>query len=244
MKSSKNTSAPSAATATTNASSEFNVAEWYNTPGSIYVKYVPSNINKEDLTYIFCLVGKVTRVDIVNSAPNKETGSCYRMAFIHFEFWHPTPASFELRNNITNNFPRPVTFMSHHCGHHFDKLTVMINTRPVAKTIYNVDQLSDMYQRLREEYTTTVGQLREELDEMKKLMINVMKKNTDDSNTKISPPPLPPVDETKTEFVEEEQEEAKMVDIDELHMSFERMRIARDPMITANLIETEREVKK
>lgn len=146
---------------------DFNLEQWYNSSGSIYVKYVPSNMGKEELTYIFCAIGKVSRVDIVNSAPNKKTGACYRMAFIHFEFWHRTQYSNRLRHSLMTNFPAPINFWSHHIEFATDTLTLMINTRPVPKTIYNVDQLSDMYHRLREEYNDTVSQLRQEIDELK-----------------------------------------------------------------------------
>jgi hypothetical protein len=199
------------------ATSEFNLEEWKNSPGSIYVKYVPSNMDKEELTYIFCKIGKVSRVDIVNSAPNKKTGACYRMAFIHFEFWHHTQFSNQLCNTLVMNFPEPVTYVAVGERHTFctdsslnhfrDSLSLMINTRPVPKTIYNVDQLSDMYHRLREEYNTTVTQLRGEVDELRALIANM----------------LP----TKSE------KESHTIEIAEEQMTFENSRAdsERDPVI-------------
>ena len=194
------------ASASASASTAFNLAEWRNSPGSIYVKYVPNHIGKEELTFIFCAIGKVSRVDIVNSAPNKKTGSCYRMAFIHFEFWYRNQYSNGLRENLIAQFPNPVVFWSHYREFSMDSLTLMINTRPVPKTIYNVDQLSDMYHRLREEYTTTVAQLREELDEIKQLLKEATAKHQDASH---------------------------IIDIAEEQMSFEcaRNERNRDPMI-------------
>lgn len=152
---------------TASPANDFNLEQWSTSSGSIYVKYVPSNMGKEELTYIFCAIGKVSRVDIVNSAPNKQTGACYRMAFIHFEFWHRTQHSVQLRHKLISQFPNPVHFWSHHIEFATQPLSLMVNTRPVPKTIYNVDQLSDMYHRLREEYNDTVSQLRKEIDELK-----------------------------------------------------------------------------
>ena len=188
-----------------NATAEFNLTEWIHSPGSIYVKYVPTHMDKEELTYIFCEIGKVSRVDIVNSAPNKITGSWYRMAFIHFDFWHRDEFSMGLRDSLAIQFPNPVSFNSRHYLYALDTLTLMINTRPVPKTVYNVDQLSDMYHRLREEYTSTVAQLREEINELKQMVIR-QTRNTAHSDSHI-------------------------IDIPEDQMTFERPRNGRDPII-------------
>jgi len=46
-------------------------------------------------------------------------------------------------------------------------LSITINTRPVPKTDYNVDQLSDMFHRLQEQFTTTVEKQAQEIAELK-----------------------------------------------------------------------------
>jgi predicted RNase H-like nuclease (RuvC/YqgF family) len=47
------------------------------------------------------------------------------------------------------------------------ELSVTINTRPVPKTNYNIDQLSDMFHRLQEQFTTTVEKQAKEIEELK-----------------------------------------------------------------------------
>ena len=194
---------------------DFNVQKWYSSNGgSIYLKYVPTHIvGKEELTYLFSEIGKVSRVDIVNSAPNKNTGASYRMAFIHFDFWYPTPHSKHIRNSLATNFPHPVQYLVLEYS-----LTLMINTRPVPKTIYNVDQLSNMYHRLREEYNDTVTQLRQEIDELKFMVRQLVPASTAGAATK---------------------ESSSTFELCESQMNFARSRDDRDPLIYKELPQEE-----
>jgi len=56
-------------------------------------------------------------------------------------------------------------------------LSITINTRPVPKTDYNVDQLSDMFHRLQEQFTTTVEKQATEIAELKEEVAELKKKN-------------------------------------------------------------------
>ena len=211
--------APALATVAGANTNDFNLTQWYHSYGSIYLKYVPNELNKEELTYIFSEIGKVSRVDIVNSAPNKNTGACYRMAFIHFEFWYNTEHSGKIRSNLVGNFPNPFQYWSCRVAEFaINSLTLMINTRPVPKTIYNVDQLSDMYHRLREEYTDTVTQLRQEIDELKSMVRQMASLNQQQQQQYQEEPVAAAADESHINMQEEEQ------------MNFERIR-QRDPLI-------------
>jgi hypothetical protein len=203
---------------------DFNVQKWYSSNGgSIYLKYVPTHIvGKEELTYLFSEIGKVSRVDIVNSAPNKNTGASYRMAFIHFDFWYPTPHSEHIRNILATNFPHPIQYLvpeySLRPKYASNSLTLMINTRPVPKTIYNVDQLSDMYHRLREEYNDTVTQLRQEIDELKSMVRQLV--------------PTTSADEAA-------EDSSSSVELCESQMNFAKSREERDPLIYKELPQEE-----
>ena len=152
----------------------FDTDKWFHSPnGSIYLKFLPQDMDKEDIQKVFEFAGKIERIDIVNSAPNKTTGATYRMAFIHFEYWYSTGTSLDFRHNIIQQFPNQCHMYSPIVQR---ELSVTINTRPVPKTNYNVDQLSDMFHRLQEQFTTTVEkqaqeitELKEEIDRMKRI---------------------------------------------------------------------------
>jgi len=144
---------------------EFDTALWYHSAGnSIYLKFLPQDMTKEDLQAAFAFLGQINRIDIVNSAPNKTTGATYRMVFIHFDFWYSTPTSMDLRGQILAAYPRPFQMYSSIA---MRELSVTINTRPVPKTNYNVDQLSDMFHRLQEQFTTTVENQAKEIEDLK-----------------------------------------------------------------------------
>lgn len=146
---------------------EFNTAEWYHSSNSsIYLKFVPHDMTKEDLHAAFEFIGKINRIDIVNSAPNKTTGSTYRMAFIHYDFWYTSGPSIELRNAILYIYPRPLQMYSQIA---MRELVITINTRPVPKTNYNLDQLSDMFHRLQEQLTTSLEKQEQQAKEINAL---------------------------------------------------------------------------
>ena len=145
---------------------EFDTTEWFHSAGnSIYLKYLPLDVSKEDLSAAFGFAGKISRIDIVNSPPNKHTGATYRMVFIHYDFWYSTQISMEFRSQIISAYPKPYHMYSYVVNR---ELSVTINTRPVPKTNYNVDQLSDMFHRLQEQFTTTIEQQTIKIEEQSK----------------------------------------------------------------------------
>jgi len=156
---------------------QIDYSAWFHSPnGSIYLKFVPQDMTKEDIHEAFEFAGPINRVDIVNSVPNKTTGSTYRMAFIHFDYWYSTGASLEFRHNIMASFPKECRM---HSLVACRELSVTINTRPVPKTNYNVDQLSDMFHRLQEQFTTTVEKQAQEITELKEKVARLEKNQMD-----------------------------------------------------------------
>jgi len=152
----------------------FDVGNWYHASnGSIYIKCLPHNYGKEEITDLISFIGKINRIDIVNSPP-KANGSTYRMAFVHFDYWYSMIESIEVRGMIARSFDEKTDFRLGSDG-----VVVTINTRPVPKTDYNVDQLSDMFHRLREELTATIqkqaienGELRKEIESLRALQVS------------------------------------------------------------------------
>lgn len=136
-------------------------AVWFNGPsGSIFLKFVPQDMTDADIRTAFDFFGPINRIDVVL---NKTNGSSYRMAFIHFDYWYSSPASLEARHNIVHYFPRPFQMYSLTA---MRELSITINTRPVPKTTYNVDQMSDMLQRLQEQFATTVEKQAKQIEEL------------------------------------------------------------------------------
>lgn len=142
---------------------EVDLTEWFHAPGnSLYLKYLPYNMTKEDVFAAFKFAGKINRVDIVNSPPN---GATYRMAFIHFEYWYSNDYSMDFRSEIVRAYPKPIVrFVAAH------ELSVTINTRPIPKTDYNVEQLSDMFHRLQDQFNTTIGEQSKKIEEQSQLI--------------------------------------------------------------------------
>jgi hypothetical protein len=151
----------------------FDVGNWYHASnGSIYIKCLPHNYGKEEITDLVSFIGKINRIDIVNSPP-KANGATYRMAFVHFDYWYSMIESIEVRGMIARSFDEKTDFRLGSDG-----VVLTINTRPVPKTDYNVDQLSDMFHRLREELTATIqkqaienGELRKEIEILRGLQV-------------------------------------------------------------------------
>jgi len=127
-------------------------------------------------------MGKINRIDIVNSPP-KANGATYRMAFVHFDYWYSASDSMEVRQGILESFYEKTDFR---VG--FDGVVVTINTRPVPKTNYNVDQLSDMYHRMREEFTAIVEKQSTEIVELRSEVESLRlshRKNVEDTSEQI-----------------------------------------------------------
>ena len=148
---------------------------WFHSPnGSIYLKFIPGDMTKEDIRAAFEFAGQINRIDIVNSVPYNSAGATYRMAFIHFNYWYSSQDSVNVRHSIVSCFPKAFQMYSLVA---MRELNVTINTRPVPKTDYNVDQLSDMFHRLQEQFTTTVEKQAQEINELKQEVAELKKLN-------------------------------------------------------------------
>lgn len=165
---------------------------WVNSKnGSIFIKYIPNEMNKTSLYDMFDSVGKIERIDIVNIGEN---GSG-RRAFVHFSEWKNTNVSFNLRREITSNYPIHIPFFYNNFEY-----SITLNSRPIPKSTLNCDQLTDMNQRLndelvdaRDEFRKEVAELKEENGKLRELtdyLMNEMK-NLKESIQFMSPP-LPP----------------------------------------------------
>ena len=131
-------------------------AVWFNGPnGSIFLKYVPQDMTKQEIRKAFQFLGRINRIDIVLNKTPRASGSysIYRMAFIHFDYWYSSAQSLEVRHHIVHCFPRAYQLYSLTA---MRELSITINTTPVPKTTYNLDQMSDMLQRLQEDYYETI----------------------------------------------------------------------------------------
>ena len=137
---------------------EVDLTEWFHAPGkSLCLKDLPYNITKQDVFAAFNFAGKINRVDIV---PN---GATYCMAFIHFEYWYSNEDSMDFRSEIVRAYPKPIGRFA--AAHDFSIISITINTRPIPKTDYNVEQLSDMFHRLQEQFNTTIGEQSKKIEE-------------------------------------------------------------------------------
>jgi len=154
---------------------EFDTTTWFHSAGnSIYLKFLPQDMQQETLRAAFEFAGKISRIDIVNSPPNKVTGATYRMAFIHYDFWYSDPISIDFRSKIVSSYPRPFQMFSTVSNR---ELSVTINTRPVPKTNYNVDQLSDMFHRLQEQLTMSLEKQEKQAKEIEDLKTEIVELN-------------------------------------------------------------------
>ena len=121
-------------------------AVWFNGPsGSIFLKFVPQDMTKQDIRAALGFLGPINRINIGLNKTGK------RMAFIHFDHWYQTGASLEVRHHIVSMFSR-----YHEVYTTKGILRITINRRPVPKTTYNMDQMSDMLQRLQDDYHDTI----------------------------------------------------------------------------------------
>lgn len=149
---------------------EMNVSEWPITENSsIFIKRIPSWITKEMLETHFKEVGEIDRIHIVDVSPEKGNG---RMAFIHFNKWYNTLLSTSLRYQIIFNDDNTyhLDIYREETGQKYT-LHVTFNQRPIPKTVYDNDQLSDMINKLNQENTM----LKNEIQEIRKMISEHMR---------------------------------------------------------------------
>lgn len=127
----------------------FNVNDWKEKSNqSIFIKRIPSWFDQDAVKFHTQHLGEISRVHIVDVNPEKGSG---RMAFVHFNHWYDTPYSNQVRIEIANH-PNHVHVMSiSHPTYNDFNLHMTYNTRPIPRTTYDLDQLTDMINTLNAE---------------------------------------------------------------------------------------------
>lgn len=122
---------------------------------SIFVKWIPDEIDYHQAYDLFSAHGSVDRVEIVNKT--KDGQKIGRMLFVHFLEWN-TESS--LPTNIAQNHPEPFGVEYHIHSKYttipYTKnpkmktyiLKCCINTRPIPKVEYTASQLTDMFEKM------------------------------------------------------------------------------------------------
>ena len=133
---------------------------------SIYIHWVPEQMNTDIAEKYFSILGVVSRVEFV---PHKNGNG--RMMFVHFQYWNNSPNSFAIRKNIVDaspdGFPLTIQFQMQNGMIKPYDLICRINTRPVQEVDYNTHQLSDMFERLNKRVTEEIALLRAEITELR-----------------------------------------------------------------------------
>jgi RNA recognition motif-containing protein len=221
---------------------------WVNSKnGSIFIKYIPNEMNKTSLYEMFDQVGKIERIDIVNIGEN---GSG-RRAFVHFSEWKNTNVSLNLRREIASSYPIHIPFFYNNFEY-----SITLNSRPIPKSTLNCDQLTEMNQRLndelvdcRTEYRKEVAELKEENGKLRKItdyLMNEMK-NMKESIQFMSPPLPPqfyqqqfaygiPLQYYSDEFISEYEE---CLDFDQSYINFNPMNSEFPNLTESDLIAME-----
>jgi len=136
------------------------LSNWlYGTGSSIYVKYVTSYMTEEHARYCFNFLGKISRVDFV---PHK-TGTG-RMMFVHFQEWNEE--SFDFRLQISDAYPHGLNM--YNITFPQVELVCFVNTSPIPVVEYNIHQLADMFEKLKNGLQAEVLSLREEVANLRK----------------------------------------------------------------------------
>jgi len=144
---------------------------WNGTKGnSIYVKWIPDEMDEAAARYFFKQIGTISRIEFASHKNGKN-----RMMFVHFEEWAMTQLSQNIRNEICSLHPAeyqyPVVFLNK--GPKEYQLKCCINMRPIPIVEYSTNQLSDMISIVDKKSSTEIESLREQIeiirDELSKL---------------------------------------------------------------------------
>ena len=149
---------------------EMTVAEWSKLENaSIFIKRIPSWVTKEMLENQLKDIGEIDRVHIVDVSPEKGEG---RMAFVHFKKWYNNNVAYKMKLQIVlkNDNTCPVYIYHPETGEKYT-LFVTFNRRPIPKSVYDNDQLTDMINKLNQENTL----LKNEIQDIRKMMSDFMR---------------------------------------------------------------------
>uniref|UniRef100_A0A6C0I066 Uncharacterized protein n=1 Tax=viral metagenome TaxID=1070528 RepID=A0A6C0I066_9ZZZZ len=150
---------------------------WQHGKGnSIYISWVPDEMTEYVATDFFNYLGEIDRVEF---APLK-TGKG-RMMFVHFKEWYMSAT--ERLNLIAKTYPAPlhmpISFSDKYGKFKTYELKCSVNTRPIKKVEYNIHQLADMFQQLKQQSEDSQERMNEEVallyDEINRLNTEVQR---------------------------------------------------------------------
>lgn len=135
---------------------------------SIYIKWIPDELNERDAKRLFSEFGPVSRIEVVPKM--KEGRKIGRMMFVHFEqFYDHSYENFARQVANMHPEPVPVEYVAPNKNGYPKKyeLKCCINMRPIPKVEYSASQLSDMFERLNTRTTATLDAMRQEIEKLK-----------------------------------------------------------------------------
>ena len=140
---------------------------WMNgTNPSIFIQFIPDEMNEDGLRRLFDECGPIDRVEFVpkKNADGKQIG---RMVFIHFNHF----SDVELAMNIIHSHPEPyeLEWSASHKQKMFT-LKCRINVRPIQRVEYTPSQLTDMFESLNDRVMT---QMKDYEQQVKDLTLSV-----------------------------------------------------------------------
>lgn len=140
---------------------------------SIFIQFIPDEMNEDGLRRLFDECGPIDRVEFVpkKNAEGKQIG---RMVFIHFNHF----SGVELAMNIIHRHPEPheLEWSASHKQRKFI-LKCRINVRPIQRVEYTTSQLTDMFESLNDRVMTQMTnfvQSKDELAEQVKDLVNTV----------------------------------------------------------------------
>lgn len=144
------------------------LAIWTEGSGSsIYIQWVPDEMNEKDASRIFSQYGDVDRIEFVPKC-DKNRKQIGRMLFVHFNEWTSTS---DFHHTIATQHPEPLLLeyrVSNRYGN--DKvysLKCRVNMRPISKVEYSNSQLTDMFERLNDRVTEAMDLMKKEIAQLR-----------------------------------------------------------------------------
>jgi len=139
-------------TQTQSFESNFNAQNWANEPNqSVFIKRIPHWFGEDEIYHTMSYLGKISRIHIVDVSPTKGSG---RMAFVHYDHWFNNNHSQNVRIEILNSNDN--TYVQSVCNpitYEYFMMHLTYNRRPIPRSTYDVDQLTDMINTLNSENT-------------------------------------------------------------------------------------------
>jgi hypothetical protein len=154
--------------------SQLDLFRWTTGQRSIYIEWVPDQMNEDSVKAYFAPMGKIVGVDFVNHKVGRA-----RMLFVHFEHFYnyDDPNVVGIVEAYPQAYEVPISFPVYHRYSMTTKnytLRCRINLTPTPRVEYNLAQLTEMVDRLRKD----VEFFKDEVAQLKK-KVNVEKLDDD-----------------------------------------------------------------